>query len=634
MGFLDYSNQTHSNIIPKEEFESLTQEVFNVIAENISKSLGPLGSSATILDGMLTTATKDGYSILKKYRFHNRYKKMIYNLIMTPCTKMNNTVGDGTTTAIALTNAMFNEYMNIKDKTLSTLYRLPRQFTQAWDKVINDIIERIKMKSIQIDTNDIDMIYNLAYVTSNGNEDVSNNISDIYRTTKNPSIKQKDSPTNKSYISAIDGFDFPANLISDVYIKNQDMSTVEENITILLFDYKIESDIFNDIIMPINDVMRCRSQKLLILAPSYDKLMCNTIVDQYTRKEFMSKDGINLMLAQYSLGKLSKDQLSDLAVMLRTKVIDQELTKELSEKIHQRGESVDKAVEKILEDPECPCYRFIGVSASAWLSCNNGSIFRVDGIEEDEVYKSTLRKAKQDLEDLIAEVDNERQSYSVKIYNATNRISQLEMRNFIYYIGADSYLQKQILWDSVEDVIKCLKSALKYGIVPGCQITIMRICNEMANELLTSVSNGTDKEDHNTLLEKLSTEDKLRYNIINIIYISVIRVYSQILHGPDGMGVIKLLPRWQYTSQDGVDALQKEAIEKGNNIINESIISNKVFDIETLEYNSDIITSAETDIMVLTVASELVKILISGNQCIFLDSDINESHQEDKDIYV
>ena len=59
-----------------------------------------------------------------------------------------------------------------------------------------------------------------------------------------------------------------------------------------------------------------------------------------------------------------------------------------------------------------------------------------------------------------------------------------------------------------------------------------------------------------------------------------------------------------------------------------------MFDIETLEYNSDIITSAETDIMVLTVASELVKILISGNQCIFLDSDINESHQETKDIYV
>ena len=30
MNFLKYSNETQSNIIPEEDFESLTQEVFNV----------------------------------------------------------------------------------------------------------------------------------------------------------------------------------------------------------------------------------------------------------------------------------------------------------------------------------------------------------------------------------------------------------------------------------------------------------------------------------------------------------------------------------------------------------------------------------------------------------------------------
>ena len=52
--FLEYSNETQSNIIPQENFEDLTHEVFNVIATNLSKSLGPLGSSATILDGGAT----------------------------------------------------------------------------------------------------------------------------------------------------------------------------------------------------------------------------------------------------------------------------------------------------------------------------------------------------------------------------------------------------------------------------------------------------------------------------------------------------------------------------------------------------------------------------------------------------
>ena len=48
MGLLSYSQANHCNIIPKEEFENLVQEVFNVISYNLCKSLGPLGSSATI----------------------------------------------------------------------------------------------------------------------------------------------------------------------------------------------------------------------------------------------------------------------------------------------------------------------------------------------------------------------------------------------------------------------------------------------------------------------------------------------------------------------------------------------------------------------------------------------------------
>ena len=37
--------------------------------------------------------------------------------------------------------------------------------------------------------------------------------------------------------------------------------------------------------------------------------------------------------------------------------------------------------------------------------------------------------------------------------------------------------------------------------------------------------------------------------------------------------------------------------------------------------------------MVLRAVSELIKILIGGNQCVFLDADVNESHQEEVDVY-
>ena len=47
---LAYSNEKHINVIPKEAFVNLLSETFNTISENISCSLGPLGSSATTLN--------------------------------------------------------------------------------------------------------------------------------------------------------------------------------------------------------------------------------------------------------------------------------------------------------------------------------------------------------------------------------------------------------------------------------------------------------------------------------------------------------------------------------------------------------------------------------------------------------
>lgn len=622
MNFLEYSNKTQSNIIPKEEFSGLIREVFDVISTNISKSLGPLGSSATILDGMITEATKDGFSILKNYRFHNRYKKMIYNLIMTPCTLMNNTVGDGTTTAIALTNALFKRYDNRKD-VLSTVYRLPRQFTHAWDEVIDELKLHVQSKTTPIDPEDYDTIYNLAYVTSNGNAEISKAIADTYKDAKSPAIKQKDSPTNKSYISAIDGFDFPANLLNDAYVRNDDLSVQEQNICVMIFDHKLETDVFQKLIVPINDVLRAQGKKLLVLASLYDAYMCDTVLEQYVNMEYRQYGSLNLILAQFNLGKLEDQQMSDLAIILRTKVINQDIETNMLAEISE-GRNIDEFVENIFDDPNYKFSKMIGTAAKALLTCKNGSIFNVNNIEEDERYQDTLRRAKKDLEDLKATTNHERQAYASKIYAAKGRVLQLEMKNYIYYIGADSKLQKDIIWASVEDVIKCVRSAIKYGVVPGCQITIARACLDFIKDI---------NDDGITDPDNIPDEVYLKTAIANIVYSAVIDVYTQILHGPEYTGMIKLLPRWYATTEDGQEALQQEAIKKANDIIDKSIDNNRVFDMETLDYNEKIITSTETDVLVLTAASELVKVLISGNQCIFLDSDVNESHNEGVDVY-
>ena len=613
MGFMEYANYHQCNIIPQEEFEELVTEVFGVIATNISRSLGPLGSSATILNGMMTEATKDGYSILSNYRFNNKYKRLVLNLIKAPCTKMNNTVGDGTTTVIALTNALFQRYRN-QEKSLYSLYRLPRELTKCLDSVVEEIIEQIQKRAQPLDPTNYDKVFNLAYVVSNGNKEVSSQIAKVYAESKSPVIKLKDSPTNRSYIEAVEGFSFPANAIDSIYVTNEDLSATEQDVMTMLFGQKITRDLLESIIVPVSKVAHLSQKKLLVIAPSYDDYMCETVLGQFANAEIRQFGSVNTLMLQYRMADIEQGQRDDLAVILRSKTINQLVLNDIKEAIQL---SPEKFVSDAYKDPSSPMYRMLGHADTAFISCTNGSIFTSQNIEQDEAYQQALKNAQAELDAIVRSSSMERQSYSHKIYDARARVLQLQMKNYVYYIGADSELQKQILWDSIEDVVKCMRSAIRCGVVPGCQLTIINVCKKLLN-----------KCDANS--------PALRTELLTMIMSACMEVYEMVLHGPDKHGLVKMIKDWNtaYQGDEGAAKLAATAVELGYNIIGRSITENRVFDLETRTFNPNIITSAETDVMVLRAATELVKILISGNQCIYVDEEINSTHQETKEVYV
>lgn len=617
--YLQYSKDTQSNIIPKEDFEGLFKETFDVIATNLAKSLGPLGSSATILDGNnLTEATKDGFTILSKYDFRNKYKEMIYNLILSPCTKMNNTVGDGTTTAIVLANELFNQYM-IRKYNLDMLYRLPRSFTETWDHAIEDITEYIKSHSTPVDTNG-QMVYNIAYVTSNGNKDISKAIESAYREVGTPSIKMKDSPTNKSYMASVAGFDFPANMTRPGYAKNDDMSSEEKDPAVMIFDHKVDIDIFTKIIRPISDVMRARKTKFLVVAPFYDENLLNTTFDQYMQLEMHQSGDVNLITLKYEIGKLGKEQLHDLSVVLGCSVVTEADIKSLMDECT----NPDVFIENELSYENL---HSIGHADSVMLTCNNGTIFKISNMDDNYRYKEALRVAKNELNEIMASTDSERKAYSTAVYQAKQRINQLEMKNYIFYVGADSTLQKQIAWAAIDDVIKCVQSATKSGIVPGCQLTIIEACNHYIDEIFKE--SGVDGSQFSGI-DQLRDDLRLRYEILIMISSAVIEVYQRVLNGPNGDGVLKTMEGWDKIEKDQVDEFRLKLVDRIGEIIDESINRKMVYDLETMTFSEDIITSAETDTMVLSTASELVKTLISGNQCIY----VTGAQTEDIDSYL
>jgi hypothetical protein len=485
------------------------------------------------------------------------------------------------------------------------------------------VIGKVNEFAKPLDPSDYESVYNLCYVTSNGNHEVSKTIAEVYKKSKAPVIKVKNSPTNKSYITSIKGFEFPANLLHQSYSINDDLSAVFGSSMILLFDHKVDTSLMSDFIVPINDIARAMEFKLIVLAPSYDSQIPPAL-ERYRAHEYNKDQCFNLIPLQYQIGKMEPNQLEDLATVLKGTIITQEVVgKFLTDTKFTITSSGDKfdIVNKIMGDNEYDHYQMIGVANISNLSYKNGSVFQVTDLTENHKYNIALALANKELADIIAKTDVEKQAYSFEVGKAQARISQLKMENYIYYVGSDSTLQTDILYDSVDDVVKCVRSAVKSGIVPGCQLSILRATVDLLKELIPEGD------------EKIPVDTGLKIYILEIIKSAVIDVYKTILQGPDGNGIKKLIPISKHVSESGEEELNKLANDSVMSLIRNSVEKNQVFDMESLTTNDKIITSTETDINVLMASSELIKLLISGNQCVFLDSEINDAEDKNIDVY-
>lgn len=651
MNFLDYANKNQINIIPKKEFSDLTLQVFRTVSDNLARSLGPLGSNAIIFDRRFSETTKDGYSILSRIRFTNIYKTMILDMIKRICTRMNNTVGDGTTTAIVLASAMYTIYKD-QESEISSLYRLPREFISAWDDVVSKIRGGViaRQRPLQLSDGDIteDDVYNIAYVTSNGNETVSEEIARLYRETPDPFITLKNSPTDSSFIKKINGFQFQARFISEGYPTRDDGSSVYDDPLVMVFGFTVDAMTWDRLIHPLVKNAWAARRQLIILAPAFDKSLCDTKLLRNYHEEIGKYQNLFMIPCQYRSGAIGPNDLTDLVAVLDCLVINEEIFNALAPVAEKNSDDIWEN----MENPSDEYYDYFGKCKRATISMEDGAQFEI--VEKCPRHVAAIESARNDLENVLAKSSYEGQNVSLKSGEARQRLSRLEMNSYLYFVGASSELQQIILNDSIDDVVKCLRSASKYGVVPGCQISIINTCTDLL---------GTDL-------------DPLETAIVRIILGAVVQVYRQIIMGPDGDGAYKLMAippidegetieayverliRRFYSDEkmanDKVVSLARGTLSDGqseddsvwvtrvitnimvdlvNNLIANSCRENKTFDLEIADYNEKLITSAETDIGVLMAASDLIKILISGNQCVYISPALNPEHEEEIDVY-
>jgi hypothetical protein len=111
--YTQYSHDNDVNVIPDEDYRRLVADTFKTICNTLRQTYGPYGSSVIITEQNQTTATKDGYNTFESLHFSHNYKQQVYLTIQDIISRVNENVGDGTTSCILLAEKMFNELKDV-----------------------------------------------------------------------------------------------------------------------------------------------------------------------------------------------------------------------------------------------------------------------------------------------------------------------------------------------------------------------------------------------------------------------------------------------------------------------------------------------------------------------------------------
>lgn len=667
------------NVYSKKEFDRRVKQVFDVIWDKLVMSFGPAGAGTFIVIPSSTQSTffntKDGYTIMKNLQFNTKIDHTIKNMMSTICDRLNFTVGDGTTTAVVATGGVYNAYMEKKKNEDSELNRvLPRKIMSMMNTVKADIIEELNKHAVSIQSDNpntlADNIRKVVYVSSNGNEEITEMISDLYQKLQYPAISVANSKDGATHAYTVDGYKIDVSLTDQTYINNDDNTMVSGAMDYIVFDNKVDQQMYDKILKPLCEASKERGRKLACIAPWYDDVALGGPIRRDLLNELKQTGSISLVLLVCNkTNAYSRTILSDFAMLLNTPIITRVVKDQIIESLDKNpdiysqfdldnrgiqganiavisGEKNGQTQLRLAQydNATTPNQLIFNSKAKNLIRvgyCDKATI----GLKEStfsgfyydpETYNKTMSVAKQELSDEKAKLKMIG-SFSLGVVEKQQRINALGLKTGVIEVGAASQMSQGYLKDSVDDAVKAAASAFNNGVVLGCNCS-----------LIDSILNLIDKEP-----VELSDDQKLYYEILDMLYEGYATVYRTILESiyPEDakVNITQYFKDASYAKKHGtshiimyfdkkthrtvsanrrqvdkvVKLLDSDASDTSDRLVpldwfvmEYSRRTNSVLDVTTGEFTEDVINSTETDREVLNATVDLLSLLITGNQLV------------------
>ena len=293
-----------SNYIPKnldfgdEGRKKLTQGITK-ISQAVKSTLGPRGRTVLIesekhLGGLIIT--KDGVTVANDFFLDDPVENLSAQMMKEAARKTANTAGDGTTTAIVLTEAIVNagNLMITPNNNVSEVVKYINKYSEI-------VVDHLTLASKKVTK---DMLNDVATISANNDKDLGKIISDAYnKVGKNGIVTIERSQNHETYATVTNGIKVDRGYTSNLFVTdNKNDESVLEDVYILVCDQEISN------LMQLEGLLKrvvSENKKLLIIGP------CSTNVVQTLAANVM-RNGLKLYFSEKTGDDLSLISFEDL----------------------------------------------------------------------------------------------------------------------------------------------------------------------------------------------------------------------------------------------------------------------------------------------------------------------------------
>ena len=448
------------------------------MAKAVKSTLGPMGNTVLIESNQHThgiTVTKDGVTVAKSIQLLDPVENLAVQMMREAASRTAANAGDGTTTAIVLTEAIVNQGVEELQKAKNK----PQVLRDMVD-VTNDVVGSLKKRSRAVTKQ---KLLDVATISANNDKYVGKIIADTYNSVgKNGIVTVEKSQGSETGFETTNGLKIDRGYSSPLFVNNHKKDEcVMEDVHILVSDAEINNILtIENILKPIIN----EGKKLLIVAPCSQQVI-NTLAANGM------KNSLKLCaIIPPSFGYKQHELMQDIALSVGATYYSEKTGDDLSvisfgDLGYAKKIIVGRDSSIILKDDQ---------------KVDEGAIKeRVDQLWD--AHKITT--SKQDKEFILS------------------RIASLTGGVGVIYVGGNTDLEQKELFDRVDDAVCAVRSALEEGILPGAGLALYQEGLKLqgsknSKKIAKAILGGALKEPLLQIQRNAGIENKRVYNEHNI----------------------------------------------------------------------------------------------------------------------